>query len=200
MRKKEMYFDFAKKYVKKQLRKREVAKLTFSDSEMEEIRKIKTFLENIVLDNSDEMLRQLEGTYKRYLGISVKVNCATDKECSLFFNYFFDVEDFHYKKDDLYIPKAIYHLGKNRHCEMFFCTSLLRAGVNEYGFVTPQRRSKNVLSASCFFADLDLPEDLQTLDDDALLQRFENEFWELVRYLGVTIVRSGGGLTRLYRG
>lgn len=194
MRRKDGYFDFAKRYVKTRFRKREVAKLSFTEEELEKIRGIKSFLENIVLDNTDDMLKDLEGNYKRFLGVSVKVNCPLDEELTVFINHFFNVEDFNYSKDDLYIPKAIYHLAKNRHCEMFFCTSLLRAAPNEFGFVTPERRNKNVVSVSSLYLDLDLPADLQSLDDETLLKRLEYEFWELFHYLHLTVVRSGGGL------
>lgn len=192
---KQQFFAVANAFVRKNFRKREVAKLNFTQKEIEDIKDLKKFLCDVLEDNREEMEKALDIGYKKYICVSVKVSIG---EMFTFVNYFFDSKDLHYK-DDLYIPKAIFNLGKNRHCEMFFCTSLLKATRNSYGYASPERKGDNALLSSVLFVDLDLPKALSTLDDDELMGIFFNEFGDLFNFLGGKVVKSGGGL-HLYFG
>lgn len=193
------YMEKCTKFVKKFTHKREVLKHSFSEEDLVKVREIDIFLREIILDNTDEMLLALEEKHKRYLGITVRVNNNHNEALSFMVNLFFDTDDFEYRKDNLYIAKSLYLIGQNKHLEVFFCTSLLKASMNEYGYVMPQRRKKNCVSVSAFICDLDLPEHLKVLSDDEIMELLDYDYYELFKVLGGTIIRSGGGL-HLYLG
>ena len=193
------YIECCTKFVKKFTYKRKIVKHSFEEEELVKVKEIDRFLRSIILDNTDEMLLRFEEKYKRYLGITVKINNNHNEELSFMLNLFFDTDDFDYGKDNLYIAKSLYLIGQNKHLEVFFCTSLLKASRNEFGFVLPERKKKNCISASAFICDLDLPEHLKTLSDDAIMELLDYDYYELFKELGGTIVRSGGGL-HLYIG
>ena len=115
---KQQFLIVANKFVRKSFRKREVAKLNFEANEIDEVIKIKRFIEDVLADNRDELEKSLESGYKKYICVTVKVTVG---ELFTFVNQFIDIEELNYSKDSLYVPKAIYTLSKNRHCEMFFC-------------------------------------------------------------------------------
>lgn len=193
------YMEKCTKFVKKFTHKREVLKHSFSEADLAKVREIDSFLRSIVLDNTDEMLLSLEEKHKRYLGITVRVNNNHNEALSFMVNLFFDTDDFEYSKDNLYIAKSLYLIGQNKHLEVFFCTSLLKASRNEYGFVVPERKKKNCVSVSAFICDLDLPEHLKALSDNEIMELLDYDYYELFKTLGGSIIRSGGGL-HLYIG
>lgn len=193
------YMEKCTKFVKKFTHKREVLKHSFSEEDLTRVQEIDMFLREIILDNTDEMLLALEEKHKRYIGIAVKVNNNHNEALSFMVNIFYDTDDFEYGKDKLYISKSLFLIGQNKHLEVFFCTSLLKASKNEYGFVVPQRRKKSCVSVSAFICDLDLPEQLKDLNDGEIMELLDYDYYELFKTLGGTIIRSGGGL-HLYLG
>lgn len=186
------YFNrLANQFVKKQIRKREVQKMSFEEMELAEVRSLKEFLLNVVADNTEPMLLECEG-HNRYIGVSFKVSIG--EKLSTFVNVFYNVKDLEYKKDELYVPKSIYRLCQNRHIEAFFCTSLLRIkNKNEYGFYAPARRTENASSVSTVYIDLDLPVKLRDKGTEELLNMLKAEYYEVFHYLGGIVVSSGGG-------
>lgn len=192
----QQFLIVANQFVRKSFRKREVAKLGFETNEIDEIIRIKRFIEDVLADNRDELEKSLELGYKKYICVTVKVTIG---EMFTFVNQFIDIEDLNYSKDSLYVPKAIYTLSKNRHCEMFFCTSLLKATRNAYGYAAPERKTANAHMSSILFVDLDLPEDLASLSDEEVTDRLFEEFGEMFSFTGGKAVRSGNGI-HLYFG
>lgn len=185
------FYSLAKKIVKKHFRKRKVAKLSFNEKELQEIKELKRFLEDVLIDNREEIEKYFDETRKLYFCVSIKVTVG---ELSTFVNHYFSIEDFKYARDELYIPKAIYSISKNRHCELFFCTSLLKTTRNCHGFSSVERRGENAYMSSIVFVDLDLPQELSILENDELLERLLDAYGNLFSLLGCKIIRSGGGI------
>lgn len=192
MSREKRFYEFARKYVRFHVRKREVMKLEFDDAEMQEIIELQNFLKRLLLDNSDEMIVNFEGQKYRYIDVVFKVTSILNSSLSIMVDTFFKIEDFEYSKDPYYIGKAIYHLARHRGIEVFFCTSQLK--VVKTSYLGPRRIGEASALSSVIFCDLDLPDELSSLDNEALIKLFLYEHSELNRYLGLNIVRSGGGL------
>lgn len=179
---------FSKRYIKKQI---------FTEEELEEIRQTDEFLQRVSKDNTDTMLKELE-PYNRYFVIMIKMSMEYKGEVyeTCYHKNFNAEESF---GEDAKIPflaaKAIYLMNKCRHAEIFFCVNLLRARYREdFGFSLVERQKKNAAVSSSLYVDLDLPEELVSLDDEHLLAAFESRFEELNLCLSPDIVRSGSGL------
>lgn len=142
------FIAISKKMVKKTFYKKAIAKLTFSDEEMEKIKELDGFLKEHCMDNSDELERSIEKP-EQYFCIAVRMKMVhKGTEYARFFPHFFNIKDFEYKKCEYYIAKCIYQMAKNRHSEVYHCVNLLRARYNEYGICVPERKQKNICSSS----------------------------------------------------
>lgn len=144
----EEFCAISKKMVKKTFYKRAIAKLSFSEKEMEKIKEIDGFLKSHCMDNSDELLRSIEKG-EQYFCVVVKMRMVhKGKELVKFISHYFNIKDFDYKKVEYYIAKCIYQIARNRHAEVYHCVNLLRARYNEYDICVPERKQKNASSSS----------------------------------------------------
>lgn len=189
-----LFVEVAKKSVRKCFSKRALAKRSFSEEEMKEIVEIDTFLRKVSLSQLSQLERDVVYP-NNYFCVAIRVKCTTHKEEYEIFEHKYILEsDFDYKKDKLYIAKAIWLANQNKHFEVYYCVNLLRPRYGEGSRCLPRRATPNASMTSCIFCDLDLEEPYASMDDATFLETFERENRELVAMLNPMLVRSGFGV------
>lgn len=195
---KAMLGNVLKNVVKKEFKKRGF-KDKFNEDEIQKINMIDDFLKSIIKCRESGAFSEIRN---RFFFVCFKTTYirrdGTKIEC--FYNKEINVEDLQYRKIEKYVAKAVYSLCQNRNIEVYFAVNSFKA-VFDSGYFSVERKNQNILSSGCAFVDIDLPNEIQSLNlsDDELLGIIKTRFEQMTTNVKWTYaVKTGSGLHLYY--
>lgn len=191
-------YESIKARVKKAFSKRKWEE-SFTEEELREIGEIDRFLRRVSLH---EDFSHPDDCSDRYFIVVIKVTGSDSygNEISFFYHKVLNQKDFYHKKIPMNVAKAIYKLAMEKDVDLFFAVnSFIPRKNEEKGFYMVERKRRNVISAKCIYTDIDLPEELQKMGNEELLEWLQKEYKDVFEHIPPSyIVRSGGGIHRYY--